>query len=138
MGLISGGLSVDDRGKVSFVNDFDFKDVKRFYMVENHSKGFVRAWHGHKDESKYVLVVSGSALVAIKPLESTNEEISTFVLSESTPKVLYIPAGNYNGFKTLEEGTKVIFFSTATIEESMNDDVREPARRWDIWSEDWR
>ena len=52
--LINGGIAVDDRGQLSFVNDFDFKDVKRFYMVENHEKGFIRAWHGHKKDVKYV------------------------------------------------------------------------------------
>ena len=55
--------AVDDRGAVSFVNDFDFKDVKRFYIVENHKQGFVRGWHAHKKESKYVMVVKGSALI---------------------------------------------------------------------------
>lgn len=55
--LLKGGLAVDDRGTVSFVNDFNFADVKRFYIVENHKQGFVRAWHAHRNESKYVMVV---------------------------------------------------------------------------------
>ena len=29
--LIEGGLHVDARGSVAFVNDFDFKGVDRFY-----------------------------------------------------------------------------------------------------------
>ena len=61
--LITGGLAIDDRGQVSFVNDFSFDKVKRFYTVSNHRQGFVRAWHGHKKESKYILVVQGAALV---------------------------------------------------------------------------
>ena len=43
-----GGVAVDDRGEVGFVNDFTFSGVKRFYTVANHSDGFVRAWHGHR------------------------------------------------------------------------------------------
>ena len=43
--LIAGASHVDGRGAVSFVNDFDFARVKRFYMVENHMPGFVRAWN---------------------------------------------------------------------------------------------
>ena len=66
--LIDGGLAVDDRGTVRFVNDFDFNGVKRFYQVENHQKGFIRAWHGHKKESKYVYVSSGTALVGVVDL----------------------------------------------------------------------
>ena len=60
--IISGGLAVDDRGVVSFINDFNFSNVKRFYQVENHRQGFIRAWHGHKKEGKYVYVCQGSAL----------------------------------------------------------------------------
>ena len=66
---MKGDISVDDRGRVSYINDFDFKDVKRFYMVENHEKGFIRAWHGHKNEGKYVYVVSGTALVGVVNLK---------------------------------------------------------------------
>jgi dTDP-4-dehydrorhamnose 3,5-epimerase-like enzyme len=61
--LLRGGLAVDDRGEVGFVNEFAFDDVKRFYTVSNHAVGFVRAWHGHQREAKYVLAVSGAALV---------------------------------------------------------------------------
>ena len=43
-----GGIAVDDRGQLRFVNDFNFANVKRFYQVENHRQGFIRAWHGHK------------------------------------------------------------------------------------------
>jgi len=134
--LINGDVSVDDRGSVRFVNDFNFNGVKRFYQVENHSKGFIRAWHGHKKEGKYVYVVNGSALVGIVNMET--EEVNKFVLSSQTPKVLWIPPGYFNGFKSLEEGTKIIFFSTSTLEESLGDDIRMPHDKWDIWSEDYR
>ena len=36
--VLNGGVFTDDRGESRFVNDFDFKNVKRFYQVENHSK----------------------------------------------------------------------------------------------------
>ena len=51
--LFSGDVAVDDRGEVSFVNDFDFEGVKRFYTVKNHRRGFVRAWHAHRREAKH-------------------------------------------------------------------------------------
>lgn len=137
--LISGGLAVDDRGQVSFVNDFNFKSVKRFYTVANHARGFVRAWHAHKNEAKYVIVVRGSVLVGAVPINnwekpSRQTEVKRFILSEKIPKVLFIPAGYANGFMTLTEGAQVMFFSTSTLEESLNDDFRYDARHWDIWS----
>ena len=134
--LIKGGLAVDDRGSLRFINDFKFEGVKRFYLVENHKVDFVRAWHGHKKEGKYVYVTSGSALVGVVNMET--EEVSKFVLSDKSPKVLWIPPGNYNGFKSLEENTKIIFFSTSTLEESLGDDIREEHNRWNIWEEDYR
>ena len=64
---VEGGIHIDERGAVSFVNDFQFDQVKRFYTVRNHRSPFIRAWHGHKKEGKYVTVVNGSAIIgAIK------------------------------------------------------------------------
>jgi dTDP-4-dehydrorhamnose 3,5-epimerase len=134
--ILNGGIAVDDRGSVRFVNDFNFENVKRFYQVENHGRGFIRAWHGHKKEGKYVYVTSGSALIGVVNMET--EEVSKFILSDKSPKVLWIPPGNYNGFKSLEENTKIIFFSTSTLEESLGDDIREEHNRWNIWEEDYR
>lgn len=131
-----GGVAVDDRGQVRFVNDFDFKGVKRFYQVENHRQGFIRAWHGHKKEGKYVYVASGTALIGVVNMET--EMVTKYILSAKQPKVLYIPPNNYNGFKNLEENTSVIFFSTSTLEESINDDIRMPHDKWNIWAEDFR
>jgi dTDP-4-dehydrorhamnose 3,5-epimerase-like enzyme len=136
--LLSGGLSVDDRGQVYFVNDFNFEGVKRFYMVSNHQQGFIRAWHGHKKESKFVILVSGAAIVAAVAIDdwespSRDLEIYRYVLSANQPSVLFIPEGYANGFKTLTVDTKIMFFSTATLEESKGDDYRFEADYWNPW-----
>jgi len=131
-------LAVDDRGEVGFVNDFTFDGVKRFYTVANHEQGFVRAWHGHRHEAKYVMAVSGAALiccVAVDDWESPARdlEVQRFVISDRSPSVVHVPAGFVNGFMTLTADAKLIFFSTSTLEESLGDDVRFPARYWDPW-----
>ncbi len=136
--LLKGGRAVDDRGSVSFVNDFDFNCVKRFYMVQNHKQGFVRAWHAHKNESKYVQVVNGSAIIGAVKIDdwdkpSKNLEVNRFVLSDITPSVLFIPAGYANGFMSLSPDTKIMFFSTSTLADSLGDDYRFDARYWDVW-----
>ena len=134
--IISGGVAVDDRGSVRFVNDFNFNNVKRFYQVQNHRQGFIRAWHGHNFEAKYVYVVSGSALVGAVNMETN--EVNKYVLSSQSPRVLYIPSGFANGFKTLEENTIILFFSTSDLSASLNDDIRFPYDKWNIWEEDFR
>ena len=80
---IDGNSFVDDRGTLRFVNDFDFSKVKRFYQVENHSRGFIRAWHGHKKQAKHVYLVKGSALVGVVDLAT--EEVQKIVLSSQNP-----------------------------------------------------
>ncbi len=136
--LIEGGLVADDRGIVSFVNDFDFQDVQRFYTVTNHRAGFVRAWHAHRHEAKYVTVLRGAAVIGAVKIDdwenpSRDSQVGRYVLSSPKPAVVYIPAGYANGFMTLTEDTILVFFSTATLEESRNDDVRYDAHYWDIW-----
>lgn len=156
--LIKGGLAFDDRGCLSFVNDFDFLTfgIRRFYQVRNHEKGFIRAWHGHKHESKFAYVVHGVVLIqTINIIEANDwvEQFTTpacctgfynnmkrFVLSDASPAILFIPSGYYNGFKTLTDGAIIQFFSTSTLGESKDDDIRI---NWDIfgrgvWEENYR
>jgi dTDP-4-dehydrorhamnose 3,5-epimerase-like enzyme len=134
--LLNGGLAADDRGFVRFVNDFNFTNIKRFYQVSNHKKDFIRAWHGHKEEEKYVYVVSGTALVGAVNMETN--ELFKFTLSDKKPSILKIPKGFANGFKTLEENTQILFFSSSTLEESLKDDIRFDYNKWDIWEESYR
>ena len=136
--MINGGLAVDDRGELGFVNDFRFGGVKRFYTVANHRPGFVRAWHGHRREGKYVTAVNGAAVVGAVRLDdwerpSRNLAVERFVLSARKPSVLFIPPGYANGFMSLTDDLKLMFFSTSTLEESAADDIRFDSRYWDIW-----
>ena len=136
--LMSGGLAADDRGELGFVNDFHFDGVKRFYTVANYRQGFIRAWHGHKREAKYVTAVSGAAVIGAVRIDNWDEPsrelpVDRFVLSAHKPAVLYIPAGFANGFMSLTADLKLMFFSTSTLDESQGDDFRYDARYWDIW-----
>ncbi len=137
--LLTGDIRTDDRGDVGFVNEFEFAGVKRFYSVANHRAGFIRAWHAHRREAKYVTVVCGAALVGAVAVDNWEKpskaaKIHRYVLSAHKPSVLYIPAAYANGFMSLTENAKLLFFSTSTLNESMGDDVRYEARYWDIWS----
>lgn len=137
--LFKGDLAVDDRGEVGFVNDFDFAGVKRFYTVKNHRRGFVRAWHAHRHEAKYVTVVEGTAVVGAVKIDnwekpSADAPVARYMLSAKKPSVLYIPAEYANGFMSLTDCTRLIFFSTSTLAESQGDDIRYDAHFWDIWN----
>lgn len=136
--LVEGGTAIDDRGQLVFSNEFDFKGIKRFYMVSNHKEGMVRAWHAHKKEAKYALVTNGAAVVGTVKIDDWENpskwvKVDRYVLSAKKPLLLYIPAGYANGFMSLTSDTQIIFFSTSTLEESRGDDFRFDARYWDIW-----
>ena len=136
--IINGDLSVDDRGELMFVNHFNMELVKRFYVVSNHKHGFIRAWHAHKFESKYVFIVNGTALISTVLIDDWNNPssdlaIDKFVLTAKKPSILYIPNGYANGFKTLSSDTKIIFFSTSTLGDSIDDDYRFDAYKWNPW-----
>ena len=136
--LIEGGLGIDDRGSITFVNDFRFCDVKRFYLIANHRAGFVRAWHAHRREAKYVTLVQGAAIVAAVPIDNWEKpnkdtKVNRYILAAQKPSILHIPAGYGNGFMSLTDDAKLLIFSTATLEESSADDIRYDARYWDVW-----
>lgn len=139
--IIPGNIAVDDRGSVRFVNDFNFAGVKRFYQVQNHRAGFIRAWHGHMHEAKYIYVAKGAALIGAMPFDKQTTNAGEFkkTLAADKPEILYIPPRYYNGFKTLTDDAILMFFSTSTLKESANDDIRMP---WNtipnFWNEEQR
>ncbi|MFX1391347.1 MAG: NAD-dependent epimerase/dehydratase family protein [Promethearchaeota archaeon] len=138
--LIEGGIAVDDRGSLNFANNFNFYGVKRFYQVQNFNTGTIRAFHGHMNEAKYVYVSKGSAIVAAVKLDdmkspSRNQKVNRYILSDRNPQILFIPPNFANGFRPLEDDTRILFFSTSSLEESKGDDYRFPADYWgkEIW-----
>ena len=82
--------------------------------------------------------VAGSAIVAAVRVDDWTSPrkdmpVHRYVLSADKPSVLHIPAGYANGVMTLTADARLVFFSTATLEESRDDDVRFDARYWDPW-----
>jgi dTDP-4-dehydrorhamnose 3,5-epimerase len=137
--FLRGGLAFDDRGSVSFVNEFPFRDFRRFYTIKNQAPGFVRAWHGHQTEYKAYFVTSGQVVVgAVKVDDWTNPspdlEVHTQVMSVTNPGILFIPGGYANGFKSLTDDAQVLLFSNFSLEESLDDDIRFDPKFWNPWN----
>lgn len=119
--LIDGNIHSDDRGVVRFVNNFDMKRVVRMYCIEP-ELGIVRAWQGHKKETKWFFVAKGSFMV--KVVDMNTRLFNQYVLTSLESQVLEIPRGNYNGFEALEEGSVLMVFSDFGLEKSKQDDFR--------------
>jgi dTDP-4-dehydrorhamnose 3,5-epimerase len=85
--------------------------------------GVIRAWQGHKKETKWFFAAKGSFLV--KTVEMETRFKKEYTLTDTESKVLEIPGGNYNGFEALEEGSVLMVFSDFNLEASKADDFRE-------------
>ena len=138
-GIIKGGIFQDERGSISFVNEFDFSDVKRFYVITNRSENIVRAWQGHKIERKYFYTISGSFLICAVKIDdwdnpSQDLPVEKVTLSENKSQILMIPPGYANGIKALKHDSKLLVFSSLTLENAKSDDYRFEASLWYGWN----
>jgi len=137
--LVNGALFTDDRGKVQSMNTLDLSvsGIRRFYVVSNHQQGFIRAFHGHMFETKYLYVLTGAISVKTTPVDFSTK-VDTYNIGMGS--MLVIPAGYYHGFKTLTVDTKVLVLSNSTLQESMLDDLRLPYDHFglDIWKDNYR
>ncbi len=136
--LIKGGKHIDERGILSFVNDFDLSTIKRLYTIQHPNKEIIRAWQGHKIEHKYFHVTAGSFVVAwVKiddwELPSIDLTADYFILKSDEPCVLSVPQGYANGLKALEEDSQMIVFSSLTMEEAKSDQYRFENPSWFAW-----
>lgn len=136
--IIEGDSFVDDRGVLSFVNDFKFNDVKRFYIISNHSEKIIRAWQGHKIERKYFHVISGVFLICAVKIDNWDKTsaklpVEKFILNDKKSQILMIPPGYANGVKALKHDSKLLVFSSLTLENSKNDYYQYDKNLWYDW-----
>jgi len=122
MRIIEGSSFQDNRGIIRFINDFDLEKVRRMYLIKP-ELNVIRAWQGHKKESKWFYVLSGSFQVQSINMLDLNQR-QNIILRSNENKVLNIKPGNYNGFLALEDSSQLIVFSDQTLEESKEDDFR--------------
>ena len=135
--LIEGGLHVDGRGTVAFVNDFDFKGVDRFYTVRWHRSHEPRGWVGHRREQKWFLAVQGTSLIAVvKPDQwespANDLPVERFVLSAARPQVLHVPPGYATASANLSPDVILMVFSSGRIEDAKTDDYRFAVDTWPV------
>tara|TARA_B100000579_G_scaffold382768_1_gene352168 strand:- start:38 stop:454 length:417 start_codon:yes stop_codon:yes gene_type:complete len=129
--IIKEKIFLDDRGFVRTLSNLKFKKIKRIYFVNNFKKNFIRAWHAHKKESKYAYVLKGTVMFGAVNLK--NNKVSKFFIDEKIPKLLFIPPNYANGFMNLSNDSIVMFLSDKTLNQSLNDDIRFPYDKWNIW-----
>lgn len=135
--IIKGGNFSDHRGTISYVNDFSFNEIERFYIISNSAENPIRAWQGHKIDAKNFYCISGSFkihFIKIDNWENPSKDLSieTIIVSELDSKVVHIPSGYANAIESIETNSKLISFSTLPLTNVKEDDVRYPSDYWKI------
>ncbi|WP_313213951.1 WxcM-like domain-containing protein [Soonwooa sp.] len=128
--ILSGKKHEDERGIITYNNDFDASQIKRIYTIENHSTDFIRGWQGHKIEQRWFAAMKGRFEISVivvhnfeKP--SKNLEISKYVLEDKELTYLHIPAGCITAIQSLENDSKLLVLADYGLGE-IQDEYRFP------------
>lgn len=128
--ILCGNHNKDERGKLSFNNDFDFSAIKRIYFIENKNTNFVRAWQGHQKEQRWFSVVEGSFVIKIIKIDNwkipqKNLEIKEFSLNSENFDILHLPGGYITSIQAKSENSKLMVMSDFLLGE-IDDEYRFP------------
>jgi dTDP-4-dehydrorhamnose 3,5-epimerase-like enzyme len=110
--IFEGKRHEDERGVITYNNEFDFSQIKRLYTIENHSTDFIRGWQGHKIEQRWYACLKGSFDICVIKVDDftkpskylTNQK---YLLKEDTLTYLHIPAGFITTIQAKSEGSKL-------------------------------
>jgi dTDP-4-dehydrorhamnose 3,5-epimerase len=113
---------------------FQFGQV---YLVGNHNRGTIRAFHKHKFLWDYFFISHGSAkfvLVDDREDSPTYREMNIFVICDRNPSLLIVPPGVYHGWMSLEDDTQMISIASEVYNPEDPDEVRIPPDSFgDVW-----
>lgn len=123
---IKGKVHTDFRGSLFYNTDFNAKEVKRIYFIENIDSEFVRAWQGHKIEQRWFSVVQGSFEIKLIEIDdwiapSKKSTIHSFILNASQLDILHVPKGYISSIQALESKSKLLVMADYLLGE-VNDE----------------
>ena len=137
--LIKGGVHIDSRGILRYVNEKKPGIYRRFYLITHPDVKTVRAWQGHKKEEKAFYVINGGFTIAVvnpDSIESPSDDEKPifFQLTEENKNFLRVPGGNYTGIKAISPNATLLVLSSMDNEDSKTDDYRQPTDKWVDWN----
>lgn len=138
--IISGDTFTDHRGELEFYNDFDMSTIKRMYFTEHFDTNVIRAWQGHRIESRWFKCVKGRFIVKLVQIgdwesPSDNLKVYEYQLSSDKQEILYVPNGFANGFKATGSNSKLMIMSNYKLNEIEDDQVRFDQNKWTKWED---
>lgn len=126
--LLEGKKHQDERGIITYNNDFDTSIIKRIYTIENLSTDFIRGWQGHKIEQRWFACMKGSfeiAVIQIDDFENPSKDlmINKYQLNDEKLTYLHVPAGCITAIQSKEENSKLLVLSNYGLGE-ISDEFR--------------
>ena len=130
MDILEGNKHEDDRGIITYNNEFDISKIKRIYTIENHSTDFVRGWQGHKIEQRWFASMKGKFEISVIEIDnfenpSKNLTIHKYELNDQALTYLHIPSGCITAIRAMEENNKLLVLADYNLGE-VKDEYRFP------------
>lgn len=125
-----GNVFKDDRGTISFNNEFDTSKIKRIYTIENHSTDFIRGWQGHKIESRWFACMKGEFKIGVIEVDNFEEpnknlEVKYHIMKEGNLDFLEIKPGHITSIQAMMKESKLLVLSDYALGE-IQDEYRFP------------
>lgn len=130
IGLIKGSVYKDERGTLTYNNDFDASAVKRIYTIENNSTEFTRGWQGHKIERRWFVCIKGSfkiAVIKLDDFEHPSKDLIPhyFILGSKSLDFLNVECGCVTAIRAIEKESRLLILSDYALGE-IDDEYRYP------------
>jgi len=134
--LCKGNKFEDERGIITYNNDFDASLVKRIYTIENLQTDFIRGWQGHAVEQRWFACVRGSFRINVIKVDdfenpSSDLESESYDLTADVLDFLHIEPGCITAIKAMEENSKLLVLADYGLQE-INDEYRFALDRFNI------
>lgn len=112
-GLLKGAKHRDQRGIITYNNDFDASQIKRIYTIENASLDFIRGWQGHKIEQRWFACMKGKfeiRVIKVDDFENPSKDLAQnkYELTTDSLDFLHVPSGCITAIQALEEDSKLL------------------------------
>ena len=122
----------DARGALTEVLRSDWPEFTRFgqAIFTVNLPGVIRAWHWHERQTDVIVVVGGSARVAVydgRPTSPTHGRVEDFLVGEGRLAAIVVPPGVYHGYRTVGDRPALILnFPDRLYDASAPDERRVP------------
>lgn len=132
-------LHTDDRGHLfEVIHDYDMEKFGQVYVVEDPTRGIIRAFHKHEKLWDYFCIIQGAAkfvFVDDRPDSKTYKKKIEVIASGRNPELITVPPGIYHGYISLEDKTILLSIASEVYNAEDPDEKRIPYDSYgkDVW-----